>query len=140
MRPVVLDTGALHCATGRHGQTARAVLGAAIATVLAAGAIAAGGWSLMTAAHGGTPANQPSPLWYPTPPPLDTGHDQDAAQPSPAASDRIIVPGVARRTPTGRGPDHPSATGAGRDSARRSGPATTATAAARAASRAQGRH
>jgi hypothetical protein len=71
MRPVVLDTGPRRGTTAWQGQAARVVLGVAIATVLAAGAIAAGGWSLMTAAVGGTPANQPSPLWYPTPLPSD---------------------------------------------------------------------
>jgi hypothetical protein len=94
MRPVVLDTGALRGTTRRRGQAARAVLGVAIASMLAAGAIAAGSWSIMTAAAGGTPANQPSPLWYPTPLPLDAGSGQDTTEPAPTAPppDRIIVP------------------------------------------------
>jgi hypothetical protein len=105
MRPVVLDSGALRGTMGRQGQAARAVLGVAIATVLAAGAIAAGGWSVMTAFYGSTPANQPTPLWHPAPPPLDAGDGQDTVEPSPVAptSDRMIVPGPARRSPTGRG-------------------------------------
>ncbi|HEY7273395.1 MAG TPA: hypothetical protein VH502_11735, partial [Actinoplanes sp.] len=69
MRPVVLESGMIRSAAGRQAQAARGVLGVAIATVLAAGAIAAGSWSIVTAAQGSTPPDQPSPLWYPTPQP-----------------------------------------------------------------------
>jgi hypothetical protein len=67
MRPVVLDTGAPRGATRQRGQAARAVLGVALATMLTAGAVAAGGWSFLTAVPGG-PANHPGLLWYATPP------------------------------------------------------------------------
>jgi hypothetical protein len=112
MRPVVLDTGALRRATRKRGQAARAVLGVAIATVLAAGAVAAGSWSIMTAAAGGTPANEPASLWYATPPPPDAGDSRGATEPSPVAPppNRIIVPGPARQSLAGRGPGA-SATG-----------------------------
>jgi hypothetical protein len=69
MRPVVLESGVLRTATARQSQAARGVLGVAIATVLAAGAIAAGSWSIVTATQGSRPPDQPSPLWYPTPQP-----------------------------------------------------------------------
>jgi hypothetical protein len=82
MRPVVLDSGARGTTRGR-ARDARAVLGVAIAAVLATGAVAAGGWSIMTATKGSTPASRP-PLWYPTPPPLD--HGQSAVAPPPASN------------------------------------------------------
>lgn len=67
-RPVLLDTGPLNTRDRRRrGRAARGVLGVAIAAVLAAGAIAAGGWSIMTAASGSPRADGASPLWY-TPP------------------------------------------------------------------------
>jgi hypothetical protein len=69
-RPVVLDTGELSLVVRRRGRLARAVLGAAVAAVLSAGAITAGGWSIVTAARGNAADEQPAPLWYPTPPPV----------------------------------------------------------------------
>ena len=76
MRPVVLDSGEPRGGARHRGQAARAVLGVAIATVLTAGAVAAGGWSFLTAVQGGTPANHPGLLWYATTPPApDTGRE-----------------------------------------------------------------
>nr|WP_296070625.1 hypothetical protein [uncultured Actinoplanes sp.] len=64
-RPVLLDTGELGPAVRQHGRTIRAVRNIAVALVIGVGAIAAGGWSVMTAAHGTTPAERPAPLWNP---------------------------------------------------------------------------
>jgi hypothetical protein len=82
MRPVVLDTGAPRGAARHRGQAARAVLGVALATVLAAGAVAAGGWSFLTAVQDGTPPNHTGLLWYATPP--APGARDQATGPTPA--------------------------------------------------------
>jgi len=64
-RPVVLDTGELGPAVRHRGRRIRAVRNIAVALVIGVGAIAAGGWSVMTAANGTTPADRPAPLWNP---------------------------------------------------------------------------
>ena len=98
-RPVVLDTGALTPATHVRGRAARAVLGVAIATVLAAGAIGAGSWSIITAARGNPPANQPAPLWYPTPQHADRegATESRTTTPTPGLRDRPATPAPDRR-------------------------------------------
>jgi hypothetical protein len=68
-RRVVLDTGELGPAVRRRGRKIRAVRDMAVAVVIGAGAIVAGGWSVLTAASATVPADQPAPLWYPTSPP-----------------------------------------------------------------------
>jgi len=100
-RPVVLDSGARGAARGRRGREARAVLGVAIAAVLATGAVAAGGWSIMTATQGNTPASRP-PLWYPTPPPLDHGQSAVAPPPAPPASSPAVPSASPADQPGGR--------------------------------------
>lgn len=64
-RHVVLDTGAVGLAPLHRA--ARPVLGVALVAVLATGAAAAGAWSAMTAALGGTPRSGPGTLWYDLP-------------------------------------------------------------------------
>jgi hypothetical protein len=67
-RCVVLDTGELGPVVRQRGRRVRAVRDIAVAVVIGAGAIAAGGWSVATAAHGSVPADQPAPVWYATSP------------------------------------------------------------------------
>src|SRR4051812_34862845 len=86
-RPVVLDTGALGAPPRGRGRAARAVLGVALVTVMATGAVAAGGWSIMTAALGDAPAGGPDSLWYSPPP--EVGEE---AQSTPASTRRAVVP------------------------------------------------
>jgi uncharacterized membrane protein YgcG len=97
-RPVVLDTGALSPAVRRRGRLARVVLGAAVAALLSAGAIAAGSWSIVTAARGDAAAEQPAPLWYPTPPPVraveadPAPHTKPVIRPTPAGRTTSVTP------------------------------------------------
>jgi hypothetical protein len=101
-RPVVLDTGPLPPPTAGLGRVARTVLQVAIVAVLAAGAIAAGGWSIMTAADGSTPSSDPSPLWW-TPSPENatpSGGGQGATEPRQAtpAATPTATPAAPKRT------------------------------------------
>ena len=67
-RPIVLDTGELRPAIRRRGHAARRVLDVAVVTLLSVGAIAAGTWSILTAAQGNESTEQPAPLWFPATP------------------------------------------------------------------------
>jgi hypothetical protein len=101
-RPVVLDTGALIPAPRRSARMARTAAGIAVGVLLAAGAITAGGWSVLTAAGGSAVAGQQPPLWYPTPAPVGhstTGTPEPAAAPSPAA---VVKPAVRQTHPAAR--------------------------------------
>jgi hypothetical protein len=98
MRAVVLDTGAPRPAAHAPGRTTRAVLGAAIAAALLAGAITAGSWSIMTAVRGGTPADQPPPLWYPTSDADATGDRRATVPRSTPTRNPLSVPVRPRRS------------------------------------------
>ena len=63
-RPIVLDTGPAGAGARRRGS--RTLLATAVATLIAAAALAAGGWSILTAIEGGS-SGPMTPLWYPTP-------------------------------------------------------------------------
>jgi hypothetical protein len=91
-RPVVLAAGTLEPGTRGRSRAARAILNATIAALLAAAAVAAGGWSVMTAARGGTPASERPPLWYPTPLPADASDGRSTAEPRPATTPTNSVP------------------------------------------------
>jgi len=65
-RPVLLDTGEITLPPSPRG-LARRALDLAVVALLGAGAIAAGGWSILTAAQGPEPTENSAPLWYPPP-------------------------------------------------------------------------
>jgi hypothetical protein len=109
-RPVVLDTGELSLVVRRRGRLARAVPGAAVAALLSAGAIAAGSWSIVTAARGDAAAEQPAPLWYPTPPPVraveadPAPHTKPVIRPTPAGRTTSVTPRSTHAAGRGGGP------------------------------------
>ncbi|WP_127506866.1 hypothetical protein [Actinoplanes solisilvae] len=79
-RPIVLDTGELRPSIRRRGRTARRAFDVAVVTLLSVGAVAAGTWSILTAAQGNEPTQQPAPLWFPASTP------SSAPSPTPSAS------------------------------------------------------
>lgn len=83
-RPVVLDTGKLRPRGSRH--PARVILDVAVAVVLGAGAIAAGGWSIMTAAQPSISTEQPLPLWHPASPPAAGAPGPEPGTPRPTTA------------------------------------------------------
>jgi len=105
-RPVVLAAGTLDPGTHGRSRAARAVFNVTIAVLLTAGAVAAGGWSIMTAARGSTPSSERSPLWYPTPLRLDANDGRRTAQPRPATTPSTA--GAAPLTPRPTGDDRGS--------------------------------
>ena len=102
-RPVVLDTGELRPAVERRGRVARAVLDVVVAVLLGAGAIAAGGWSIMTAVRGDPGAGQPAPLWYPTPEQVQGAGSPPAPAPSPRGLRAAATGTAAAARPASRG-------------------------------------
>ena len=97
-RPVVMDTGALSPMPRRSGRVARTAAGIAVGALLATGAVAAGGWSVMTAARGSTASGQQSPLWYPTPPPVGDVPAASTTPAPPVPSPVAVIKPAVRRT------------------------------------------